>query len=123
MKFGPVVPVLRMFDEAAARDFYGDFLGFTVTFEHRFEPGLPLYMGLRRGDAELHISGHNGDGSPGANIRIQVDDVDAFQQELLAKQYKYARPGVVDQEWGARECSVGDPFHNRLTFWSPIPKA
>ena len=33
------VPVLRSFDEAKAREFYVDFLGFTVEWEHRFEPG------------------------------------------------------------------------------------
>jgi hypothetical protein len=39
-------PILRSFDEAKAREFYLDFLGFQVVFEHRFEPGMPLYMGV-----------------------------------------------------------------------------
>src|SRR4051812_9278801 len=32
--YGPVVPVLRIFDVAKAREFYAGFLGFTVDWEH-----------------------------------------------------------------------------------------
>ena len=53
MKFGPITPLLRMFDIAKAREFYIDFLGFEVDFEHRFEPDLPLYMEITRGDCRL----------------------------------------------------------------------
>jgi len=34
--FGPITPVLRIFDEPKAKEFYVDFLGFTKVFEHRF---------------------------------------------------------------------------------------
>ena len=43
MKLGKTTPILRIFDEAKAKEFYVDFLGFKVDWEHRFEPGLPLY--------------------------------------------------------------------------------
>ena len=46
--FDKPIPILRMFDEAKAREFYLDFLGFGVEFEHRFEADLPLYLGLSR---------------------------------------------------------------------------
>lgn len=64
----------------------------------------------------LHPSEHHGDCSPGAAVRIQVDDVAALQKALLAKQYKYARPGVEQTPWGTLEMSIKDPFGNRLTF-------
>ena len=38
------VPILRIFDVAKAKEFYLDYLGFRADWEHRFEPGLPLYM-------------------------------------------------------------------------------
>jgi len=38
------ISIRRIFDEAKAREFYLDFLGFTLDWEHRFEDGLPLYM-------------------------------------------------------------------------------
>jgi uncharacterized glyoxalase superfamily protein PhnB len=120
MSFGRVIPVLRIFDEAKAREFYVDFLGFTIDWEHRFEPGTPLYVQVSNGAAVLHLSEHFGDGTPGAAVRIDIADVDAFQRELIGKRYKYARPGVEDQPWGMREMSIKDPFGNRLMFATPI---
>jgi glyoxalase superfamily protein len=38
-----LVPILRTFPGTAAREFYCEFLGFHVDWEHRFELGLPLY--------------------------------------------------------------------------------
>jgi catechol 2,3-dioxygenase-like lactoylglutathione lyase family enzyme len=82
MKLGPIIPILRMFDVAKAREFYVDFLGFKVDWEHRFGPEFPLYMQVSRSKCLLHISEHHGDAAPGSAIRITVDDVDAFCAEL-----------------------------------------
>lgn len=114
--FGRTVPVLRMFDIAKAREFYEGWLGFTVLFEYRFEPEMPLYLGLARGELELHLSEHHGDGSPGANIRVETTGLDALHAELIAKRYGYGRPGVETKPWGTRELTVHDPFGNRITF-------
>ena len=113
-------PILRSFDEARAREFYVGFLGFEVVFEHRFHDGAPLYMGIRRDGCALHLSEHHGDACPGASMRIQVSDVDALCAELLAKDYRHARPRVEAMPWGTRDFTVTDPFGNRLTFTSAI---
>ncbi len=120
MNFAKTTPILRSFDEAKAREFYVGFLGFRVDWEHRFEPDLPLYMQVSRGGCVLHISEHHGECSPGAAMRIEVDGLDAFHQELTQKQYKHARPGIEDTPWGSRDMSVRDPFGNRLTFTTAI---
>ena len=120
MKLGSITPILRIFDEAKAREFYIDYLGFAVDWDHRFEPGLPLYQQVSRGDCVLHLSEHHGDCCPGTALRIEVDDIDGLHAELSAKQYGYARPGIEDTPWGARELSVKDPFGNRLTFAGPV---
>lgn len=120
MSFGKTTPILRIFDEAKAREFYIDFLGFKVDWEHRFEPGLPLYLQISKGGCVLHLSEHHGDCSPGAAMRIEADELDAFHQQLLAKNYKHARPGIEDTAWGSRDMSVKDPFGNRLTFTNAI---
>ena len=120
MKIGNTTPILRSFDEAKAREFYIGFLGFKLDFEHRFEPALPLYMQVSRGDCILHLSEHHGDASPGAAMRIAVDDIDAFHRELLAANYKYARPGIEATPWDTRDVTVKDPFGNRLVFTSAI---
>lgn len=117
--FGAPTPILRSFDEKRARAFYLDFLGFEVMFEHRFGDGLPLYMGLRRGDCLLHLSEHHGDATPGSAVRIPVDDAASFAAMLRAKDFGNARPGEpLETPWGSREFTVADPAGNRLTFWS-----
>jgi uncharacterized glyoxalase superfamily protein PhnB len=120
MRFSRTTPILRIFDEAKAREFYVDFLGFTIDWEHRFEPGTPLYMQVSKDECVLHLSEHYGDSTPGAAVRIETSDIDAFHRELIDKRYKYARPGIQDQPWGTREVSVKDPFGNRLTFTNAI---
>jgi uncharacterized glyoxalase superfamily protein PhnB len=115
-----VTPVLRIFDEAKAREFYVDFLGFKVDWEHRFEGNFPIYMQVSLGDCVLHLSEHYGDGSPGASIRIAVENLDAYRDMLLAKTFKYSRPGIQTMPWGTREMTIRDPSHNRLSFEEPI---
>ena len=120
MKLGNTTPILRVFDEAKAKAFYVGFLGFQVDWEHRFEPGLPLYLQVSRDGCVLHLSEHHGDACPGAALRIATDDLDAFHAELTAKHYAYARPGIEQMPWGTRDMSIHDPFGNRLTFTSAI---
>ncbi len=118
---GAPTPVLRSFDEVRAKAFYLDFLGFEMVFEHRFEPGLPLYFGVRLGGCALHLSEHYGDASPGAAIRIPVDDVVAYAAMLRAKQFENARPGTpAETPWGTREITITDPASNRLTFYTEM---
>ncbi|MGC4096410.1 MAG: glyoxalase superfamily protein [Nitrospira sp.] len=120
MEFGPPIPILRIFDEAKALEFYVEFLGFAVDWQHRFEIGLPLYMQISKDGCVLHLSEHHGDSSPGAAVRIKTNGLDAFHKRLLAKQYRYARPGIEETPWGSRDMSVRDPFGNRLTFTDAI---
>jgi uncharacterized glyoxalase superfamily protein PhnB len=120
VSFEKATPILRIFDETKAKEFYVDFLGFKVDWEHRFEPGLPLYMQISKDGCVLHLSEHHGDCSPGAAMRIKTSELDAFHAELASKRYKYARPGIEEMPWGTRDMSVKDPFGNRLTFSTAI---
>ena len=120
MNLGKTTPILRSFDEARAKEFYVDFLGFKVDWEHRFEPHLPLYFQVTRDGCVLHLSEHHGDCCPGAAMRIEVGDVDAFHTELVSKHSKHGHPNIADMPWGTRDFSVTDPFGNRLTFTSAI---
>jgi hypothetical protein len=117
MPFHPVIPILRSFDEGKAREFYIDWLGFEVDWEHRFEPGTPLYMQVSRGDCVLNISEHHGDATPGSAVRILVDELEAFHAELQTRPYKNYRPGLEDQPWGNREMTVQDGSGNKLIFY------
>jgi hypothetical protein len=117
------IPILRMFDEAMTREFYVDFLEFEIKFEHRFDDKAPLYMGVKKGAVELNLSGHFGDGTPGAAVRIETEGLDEYAKLLGSKQYKHARPGAPqDQEWGCRELSLQDPSGNKLIFYMYLPR-
>lgn len=113
--FQPAMPIVRIFDVDKAREFYLDFLGFTLDWEHRFAPNTPLYCQVSRGELRLHLSEHSGDASPGGNMVVYMRGVEAWQKELVAKNYRYNRPGLSHEEWGL-EMQVIDPFGNRIRF-------
>lgn len=115
-----IVPVLRMFDVAKAREFYVEYLGFSVDFEHRFHENAPLFMSISRGDVMLFLSEHHGDGTPGTHVVVQMSGIDDLHRELQTKKYRYMNPGIQEQEWGARELRVYDPFGNQLAFSEPM---
>lgn len=116
-KLGTVTPILRSFDEKKAREFYIDFLGFEVEFEHRFGENFPLYMGIVQSACRIHLSEHYGDVMPGGGMRIRVDDLNQYAKELASKDYRYAKPGPPEKKpWGSVELTITDPFGNKLTF-------
>ncbi len=118
------VPVLRSFDENKAKGFYVGFLGFRIDWEHRFEPGTPLYMQVSRGGVVFHISEHHGDGSPGVHVRVELaGGLRAYHAEISAKGYPNMRPGLDRPDWGGLEMKVIDPVNNRIIFAEPAPLA
>ncbi|MAZ66356.1 MAG: glyoxalase/bleomycin resistance/extradiol dioxygenase family protein [Kangiellaceae bacterium] len=116
MKTIETIPILRIFDEEAAKAFYIDFLGFSIDWEHRFEEDFPLYMQISLDSCHLHLTGHHGDCCPGSAIMLDVSGLKAYQRCLLAKKYKHSRPGVDKTDWGTLEMTIADPFGNRITF-------
>jgi hypothetical protein len=111
-------PILRIFDETKAREFYLGFLGFAVDWEHRFGDDFPLYLQISRDRCVLHLSEHHGDATPGAAVRIETDDVERLCGDLNAKGYRYAKPGVEATPWQTTEMRLTDPFCNRLSFFT-----
>jgi uncharacterized glyoxalase superfamily protein PhnB len=114
----PIV-ILRIFDLEKMSEFYLDYLGFAVDWEHRFAPELPLYLQISRSGAILHLSEHHGDGTPGTALLVPCTGIDALAEELAAKAYGYARPRVERAPWKARTLTITDPFGNRLMFNQP----
>lgn len=121
--FAKAIPILRMFSIEKAREFYLGYLGFQVDWEHRFEPALPLYMQVSRGDLLLHLTEHHGDCTPGAKVFVEMTGVAALHAELTAKDYNYLRPGLERAPWGATTVTVTDPFMNRIVFNESDPAA
>ena len=113
-----VKPVLRAFDYAKVIEFYVEWLGFQVDWEHRPD-NTPFYMQLSMGDIVLNISEHHGDASPGACVCVDdFKDIEAYQKKLIDKQYKYNRPGIEEAFYDPTilTVTVNDPFYNRIIF-------
>lgn len=58
-------------------------------------------MQVRRSGLTLHLSEHYGDATPGSTVFVPMQDIDALQRELAAKDYAYARPGIETLGWGS----------------------
>jgi len=110
------IPILRIFSVEKAKEFYLDFLGFTLDWEHRFGDNFPLYAQVSRSGVKLHLSEHHGDASPGSTVLIWMRGIADYHRELTAKNDRYNKPGIEDAPWHARVMQVSDPFGNRLRF-------
>lgn len=106
-----VAPIMRITDVDRAVEWYQR-LGFGKAGEHRFEPDMPAYVFIARGDVWLHLSQHEGDARPGTLVYLLVEDVDAIANDFGVE--------VEDNPWG-RDIVLRDPDGNRLRIGSPRP--
>lgn len=110
------IPLIRIFDLAKAEDFYIDWLRFHSDWQHRFEENAPVYWQISKDNLTLHLTEHHGDCSPGAKVFVVCDGLKAYHEELIAKNYRFNRPGLETAFWGALTMEVVDPFSNQLLF-------
>jgi hypothetical protein len=118
MRFERAIPILRVFDRRIAEEFYVGYLGFSEDWEHRFEPDLPRYSQISRGELIIHLSEHHGDGTPGSAIFLPMEGIREFHAEITSRNYTFARPGVESEPWGLT-VDITDPFGNQLRFCEP----
>lgn len=111
-----VVPVLRIFDYAKAIEFYVDWLGFTIDWEHRFGDNFPLYMQVSKEEITFHLTEHHGDCCPGSKVYIETSGVRDYHKQLIQKEYRYNKPGIEQAPWNAPCMTVFDPFGNKILF-------
>jgi len=104
-----VIPILRVEAVDVAVKWY-ELLGFTVRWEHRFEPRSPAFVEIVRDGVRLFLSEHEGDARPGTLIYLRLRDVDAIA----------TRFGMAPETtpW-AREIELRDPDGNRLRIGTP----
>lgn len=109
-------PIFRIFDYEKAMEFYVGWLGFEVDWEDK-PKNAPVYLQISRGDVVLHLSEHHGDCSPGSKAYIDnFEGLKAYHTQLIAKDYKFNRPGLATG-FGKGICmEVIDPFGNKLSF-------
>jgi uncharacterized glyoxalase superfamily protein PhnB len=113
-----VFPQLRMTDWKRSSAFYVDGLGFAVDWEHRFEPGFPVFAQLTREGLSIFLTEHAGDCQTGGAAYFVVDDVDDFYCKISGRGVVPAEPPE-DSPWNTREMMLIDPDGNRLRFANP----
>ncbi len=115
-RFLASIPLMRIFDVAKARDFYCNFLGFHVDWEHRFDDSSPSYLQVSRDGLTLHLTEHHGDCCPGSTVFVWMDGIQDFHQNITSRGYGYMRPALENTSYGSRCVEVTDPFGNRIRF-------
>ena len=109
------IPVVRMLDEDESTEFYLDYLGFEVDWEHRFRDNSssPLYMQIHLGEAVLHLNGHADSNSPVCEVRFPVQGLARYCEYLRAKDTRYEKPEVVDPRYEGRKTDMNINSENR----------
>ena len=114
-----VIPQLRITNEQRSVAFYVDGLGFAIDWEHRFEPGFPVFLQLTRAGQSIFLTEHAGDCQVGGAVYFVVPDVDACYREFAARGVQATKPPE-DTPWNRREMLLIDPDGNRLRFANPL---
>lgn len=116
-----VMPALRMTNYARSKAYYVDGLGFTVAWEHRFEPSFPVFMQVERDGMAFYLTEHAGDCQVGGLVHLEVDDVDAWHAEFVGRGVPIHEPPSNDLP-GLRMMTVVDPDGNQLRVLSRRPE-
>ncbi|UHQ22590.1 VOC family protein [Lysobacter sp. 5GHs7-4] len=109
-----VIPQLRMLRAGISLPFY-ERLGFSVDWQHQFEPGFPLFVQLTRAGQTIFLSEHRDDCAVGGAVYFVVPDVDECHRAFAANGIAIAEPPE-NTPWDTREMLVADPDGNRLRF-------
>ena len=102
IEFFATIPVIRMFDVGKAKEFYVDFLGFTIDWEGHIRKGAPLYMQLSRDGLTLHLSEHHGDARPAARLWSERRALRSSTPSFLARIISTTAPASTSRPMARR---------------------
>ena len=114
-----VIPTFRITDYEKSKSFYIDGLGFSIDWEHRFEPDFPVYMQIARDGLSLQLSEHTGDYQAGGLVNLFVENVDDWYNDFQSRGVSVKeRPNESIQ--GLRGMTVVDPDGNKISIWTRL---
>jgi hypothetical protein len=99
---------------------YVDGLGFQVDWEHRCEPGFPVFAQVSRDGLAFFLTEHTGDCPVGGLIHLYVNDVDALFEEFRGRSIQVQEPANESLS-GLRSMMVVDPDGNKLHVCTRLP--
>ena len=114
-----VIPQLRITNAEQSLHFYVQNLGFKLDWEHRFEPGFPLFVQLTRQGQTIFLTEHTGDCQVGGAVYFIVPDAAHCLSEFAQKGVTPTNP-LANTPWGTSEFLLTDPDGNRLRFASDL---
>ena len=119
-----IIPTVRCKNMKASVVFYTGVLDFeSVGGDENLAD--PSHRVLLRGQDQLILSSHRGDGEFGQALVVTTDDVDAVFRKFRERGLRtpgnpnapeHVHEGPIDQSWGTREFYVDDPDGNTLRF-------
>lgn len=107
MNIRRAMPVIHTADLAASRAMYVDLLGFEVGMD---EPGFLMLHSATVPTTQVLIATDDCHDAQIAlaDVSIEVDDVDAVHDQVLAQGMEIVHP-LTDEAWGIRRFFVRDP--------------
>jgi catechol 2,3-dioxygenase-like lactoylglutathione lyase family enzyme len=106
MKVKRIVSNIAGADPAAAKCFYQDVLGLDVLMNHGW---IATYGSQQLMSVQISVASEGGSGTPVPDISIEVDDLDATCEAMIAAGFRIEY-GPVDEPWGVRRFYVRDPL-------------
>ena len=120
-----MIPILRCKDMKESIAFYTEILD----FELKYPDSSPKdwVVDLVNGEAEIMLTGLEGDQRLGFAVLVRVEDVDGLFEKYVKrgldtsnKEESPVHQRPINQSWGMREFYVTDPNGNTLRFGKPI---
>lgn len=106
MKVKRIVANIATQDVARAKAFYQDVLELELLMDHGW---LQTYGSDAGMSVQVSFASEGGAGTPVPDLSIEVDDVDAALERMLAAGF-LVEYGPADEPWGVRRFYVRDPF-------------
>lgn len=109
------VPTFRITDYKKAMEFYVEFLGFSIDWEHKFGDNEPIYMQISKNGLVLHLS-ENKRFKTGVIIFVETKGIELFHSSISKNKSKYLVPNILITNWNTKQLEIEDPFGNLLRF-------
>jgi catechol 2,3-dioxygenase-like lactoylglutathione lyase family enzyme len=115
-----VIPTFRITNYEKSKHYYVEVLGFTIEWEHRFNPNFPVFMSIVRDGMQIYLSQHQGDCQVGGLIHFLIPDVNAWFEEFTGRNALVGESP--NDDLGFCNMTIKDPDGNQLRFMEPSPK-
>lgn len=119
MSIRRAVPDLTSTDLARSREFYGDFLGFSVGMDLGW---VINFVSPDNPTAQVIVMDHDRSADMEPDLTIEVDDVDRLHARATELGLEVVHP-LTDEPWGVRRFFVKDPEGNVVNVVTHLPPA